>query len=311
MEKLGLVVIDEQHRFGVEQRAQLIKKGKAPHILTMTATPIPRTIALTLYGDLDLSVLTEMPQGRKKIKTWVVPWHKRTAAYDWIKDQIKPPEEQGKQTKTQAFIVCPLIEESDKESMKDIRAATAEFERLEKEVFPKLKLGLLHGRIKTKEKDKVINKFRDKKLDILVSTPVVEVGIDIPQATMMMIEAADRFGLAQLHQLRGRVGRSDKQSYCLLFTSTKDKQSLQRLRAMQKYNSGFKLAEIDLKLRGPGEIYGLRQHGFSNLKIASFSDTDLINQTKRAGEKIVNQLSRFPLLKERLKKYKIRDIEPN
>ncbi len=308
LDQLGLVVIDEQHRFGVEQRAQLIQKGKAPHLLTMTATPIPRTVALTLYGDLDLSVLDEMPHGRKQVKTWVVPWQKRAAAYDWIKEQINTP---AGGTKSQAFIVCPLIETSKKESMKDIKAATHEFERLRKTVFPQLKLGLLHGRLKSKEKEKTLNQFKEKKLDILVSTPVVEVGIDIPSATIMLIEAADRFGLAQLHQLRGRVGRSAKQSYCLLFTSRKSNQELKRLKAMQKYHSGFKLAEIDLKLRGPGEIYGLRQHGFSQLKIASFTDTDLIEKTKLWAQKIVKKLAQFPLLKEKIKKDKIRNIEPN
>jgi ATP-dependent DNA helicase RecG len=304
IDNLGLVVIDEQHRFGVEQRAKLIKKGKAPHLLTMTATPIPRTIALTLYGDLDLSVLEEMPRGRKKIKTWVVPWQKREAAYDWVKKQIK-------KNQSQAFLVCPLIEASDKESMKDIRAAAAEFSRLTNQVFPQFKLALLHGRLKTKEKEKIVNQFKNKKLHLLVATPVVEVGLDMPQATIMIIEGAERFGLAQLHQLRGRVGRSDKQSYCLLFASQKDKESRQRLQAMQKYHSGFKLAEIDLKLRGPGEIYGTSQHGFINLKIASFADADLIEKTKKAGEKIIPHLNQFPLLKGKIKKDRIKQVEPN
>ena len=303
LDKLGLVVIDEQHRFGVEQRAKLIRQDKTPHVLTMTATPIPRTIALTLYGDLDLSVLDEMPPGRKAVKTWVVPWYKREAAYDWIETQIKKSG--------QVFIVCPLIEESLKESMKDIKAATAEFERLSAKVFSKLKLGLLHGRMKAGEKEKIINDFKDQKLDIIVSTPVVEVGIDIPNASIMMIEAADRFGLAQLHQLRGRVGRSHKQSYCLLFTSIKNKSVLKRLYAMQKYNSGFKLAEIDLKIRGPGEIYGTKQHGFINLKIASFSDSLLIEKTRIAAAKITNKLKTYPLLHKKLKNYTIKSIEPN
>jgi len=304
LDNLGLVIIDEQHRFGVEQRAKLINKGKSPHILTMTATPIPRTIALTLYGDLDLSVLDEMPPARKEIKTWVVPLEKRLSAYHWISKQIK-------KERCQIFIVCPLIEQSDKESMKDIRAATVEFERLSKKIFPDFKLGLLHGQMKTKDKDKIINDFRDEKLDILVSTPVIEVGIDIPNATIMMIEGADRFGLAQLHQLRGRVGRSNKQSYCLLFTSTKDKENRKRLAAMQKYISGFKLAEIDLQLRGAGEIYGTQQHGFANLKIASFTDNVLMEKTSIAAKKIIPQLNQFPLLQEKLKTYTIKLIEPN
>ncbi len=312
MENLGLVVVDEQHRFGVEQRAKLIKKGRAPHILTMTATPIPRTIALTLYGDLDLSILDEMPAGRKQTKTWVVPWEKRYAAYNWIKEQVNPPAASRRSgEKAQAFIVCPLIEESDKESMKDIRAATAEFERLAKQIFPDLRLGLLHGRLKAQIKEKIITDFKKRKLDILVSTPVVEVGIDIPSATIMMVEAAERFGLAQLHQLRGRVGRSDQQAYCLLFTSQKDKESLKRLKAMEEYHSGFKLAEIDLKLRGPGEIYGTKQHGFQKLKIASYHELKLIEKTKFWAQKTVNKLSLFPLLKAKLKKDKIKNIEPN
>jgi len=304
LSNLGLVVIDEQHRFGVEQRAKLIKKGKAPHILTMTATPIPRTIALTLYGDLDLSCLDEMPKGRKQIKTWVVPWHKRNAAYEWIKKQIK-------KEKSQAFIVCPLIEQSEKESMKNIKAATVEFEHLSQQVFPQLKLDLLHGRIKSSKKDNILADFKNKKIDVLVSTPVVEVGLDIPSATIMMIEGADRFGLAQLHQLRGRVGRSAQQSYCLLFTSQKDKENLKRLKAMEQNYSGFKLAEIDLKLRGPGEIYGTQQHGFSQLKIASYTDIKLIEKTRLWANKIVTKFNQFPLLKQRLKKYTIKDIEAN
>lgn len=303
-ENLGLVIIDEQHRFGVEQRAKLISKGKTPHVLTMTATPIPRTIALTMYGDLDLSVIDEMPPGRKQTKTWVVPPHKRKDAYQWIERKIK-------QEKFQAFIVCPLIEASDKESMKDIRAATAEFNRLKKEIFPTLRLGLLHGRLKTKEKEIIIDKFRGNKIHILVSTPVVEVGIDIPNANIMLVEASERFGLAQLHQLRGRVGRSDKQSYCLLFTSQKNQQSLKRLQAMQQHHSGFQLAEIDLKLRGAGEIYGTKQHGFIALKIASFSDAALIQKTKNAALGISTLINQYPLLKRKIKNYTMKLVEPN
>jgi len=303
-ENLGFVVIDEQHRFGVEQRAKLIKKGKAPHLLTMTATPIPRTIALTMYGDLDLSVLDEMPKGRLTIKTWVVPKQKRAAAYQWIEKQVKDNQ-------SQAFIVCPLIEESEKESMKDIKAAKAEFEKLSRAIFPNLKLALLHGRIKSKEKETIFKDFQDKKTDLLVSTPVVEVGIDIPNATVMMIEASERFGLAQLHQLRGRVGRSSKQSYCLLFTEKKHGGSIRRLQAMEKNHSGFELAEIDLKLRGPGEFYGIHQHGWQKLKIASFSDSDLIIKTRKSAQKVINQLNQFPPLKEKLENYTIRLVEPN
>jgi len=299
---LSLVIIDEQHRFGVEQRAKLAKSGEAPHVLTMTATPIPRTIALTLYGDLDLSVIDEMPPGRMKVKTWVVPPVKREAAYEWIRKHVKNTDEQ-------AFIVCPLIEES--ETLKSVKAVTVELEGLSKKVFPDLRLGLLHGRLKSKEKDEVVEKFRQGNLDILVSTPVVEVGIDIPQATIMMIEAAERFGLAQLHQLRGRVGRGKKESYCLLFTETPIGRPLQRLKAMEKSHIGMELAEIDFKIRGPGEIYGTAQHGFPDLRVASFTDLELIQKTRQAAEETVGKLSKFPVLQEKLKQFTQASIAPN
>jgi ATP-dependent DNA helicase RecG len=300
-EKLGLAVIDEQHRFGVEQRAKLVKKEGAPHILTMTATPIPRTIALTLYGDLDLSVLDEMPSGRKQVKTWVVPPVKRKNAYQWIRKRVKDTDEQ-------AFIICPLIEES--ETLQSVKAVTVEYEQLSKKIFPDLKLGLLHGRLKVKEKDKAIDQFRQGKLDILVSTPVVEVGIDIPQATIMMIEAADRFGLAQLHQLRGRVGRSAKESYCLLFTELSRGKAIQRLKAMEKIYLGMELAELDLKLRGPGEIYGTKQHGFPDLRVASYTDLNLIRKTRQAAEEVADQLGQYSLLSKKLKAQEAM-VEPN
>ncbi|MCJ7792865.1 MAG: ATP-dependent DNA helicase RecG [Candidatus Marinimicrobia bacterium] len=302
--QLGLVVIDEQHRFGVKQRGELIKKNRAPHVLTMTATPIPRTIALTLYGDLDLSLLDEMPPGRQKIKTWVVPPQKRAAAYQWIRGQVK-------NKKDQAFIVCPLIEESAVETMQSVRAATSEKQKLAKEVFPDLKLGLLHGRLKSQEKEKIVAQFRKGKIDILVATPVVEVGLDIPTATVMLIEAAERFGLAQLHQLRGRVGRSGQQAYCLLFSESLSRTSIKRLKALEKINTGSELAELDLKLRGPGEIYGTQQHGFFNLKVASFSDLVMIKKTRGEAEKIIDQIERHPALQARLKEYTIKTIEPN
>lgn len=290
-EKLALIVIDEQHRFGVAQRAVLAEKGQgeAPHVLTMTATPIPRTIALTMYGDLDLSTLDEMPKDRMKIKTWVVPLQKREAAYKWIRERVKETDEQ-------AFIVCPLIEESEKETMKSVKAATAEFERLSKKVFPDLRLGLLHGRMKSQEKNGVMEKFKKGELDILVATPVVEVGIDMPNATIMLVEAAERFGLAQLHQLRGRVGRGSKQSYCLLFTDSQSGHVTGRLKALEKNLSGAQLAELDLKMRGPGEIYGTMQHGFPQLKIASFSDFELIKRARDAAEWAIDKLDSYPKL---------------
>jgi ATP-dependent DNA helicase RecG len=301
-DKLGLVVIDEQQRFGVEQRALIRSKGKNPHLLTMTATPIPRTIALTLYGDLDLSILDEMPHGRKIIKTWLVPPEKRTNAYSWIEKQIK-------ETKSQVFIVCPFIEES--ETMQTVKAASKEFENLQKNVFKNLKLGLLHGKMKSKEKEEVLGKFRDGKIDILVATPVVEVGIDIPNATIIVIEASERFGLAQLHQLRGRVGRGDKQSYCLLFTDSKSPQTIERLKAMEKHNIGAELAELDLRLRGPGEIYGTQQHGRKMLKIASFSDFDLIQKVRKEAEEIFPNLKSYPRLSEKLKTINLKKVSPD
>lgn len=284
-DKVALVIIDEQHRFGVEQRAHLVKKSGTPHILTMTATPIPRTVAMTVYGDLDLSVLKELPKGRKKVTTWLVPPQKRKGAYDWIRQQVKSKS-------SQVFWICPLIELSEKETMKDIKSVTTEFENLKK-TFSKLKLGLLHGRMKAKEKDSVLNSFKRGKTDILVATPVVEVGIDIPKATIMVIEASERFGLAQLHQLRGRVGRGETQSYCLLFANIKGSR---RLTAMTKTNSGFELAELDLQIRGPGEIFGLKQSGFPQFKAASWSDTKLIAQAKEVAEQATNKPEQYPSL---------------
>jgi len=284
-EKTALVVIDEQHRFGVAQREQLVKKsGKktfVPHILTMTATPIPRTIALSLYGDLDLSTLKEMPQGRQKITTWVVPSSKRMAAYQWIESQIT-------NFKSQAFIICPLIEEGQTETTISVKSAKKEFTHLQK-VFSGLKLDLLHGKLSANQKNEVIAKFKKGNTDILVTTPVVEVGLDIPNAAVMLIEGTERFGLAQLHQLRGRVGRGSVKSYCLLFTDSETPKVLIRLSAMQKNLTGFELAELDLHLRGPGEIYGVRQHGFPELKIASWQDIDLIKLAKQTAEVLASQ----------------------
>jgi len=297
-DKVALVVIDEQHRFGVKQRSFLIRKASekktAPHTLTMTATPIPRTVALTVYGDLDLSVLDELPPGRKPVTTWLVPPQKRDAAYKWIEQKIT-------NDKVQAFIVCPLIEESFVESMQQVRAATSEYQKL-KSVFKKQKLGLLHGRLKEKEKDKVINDFKKAKTDILVSTPVIEVGIDISNANIILIEGAERFGLAQLHQLRGRVGRGDRKAYCLLFTESKGAKVRQRLSFLQKKNSGFELAELDLKLRGPGEIYGIKQHGFPELKIASWQDIDLIKKAKKIAQEVIENPKNYAYFLKKINK---------
>ncbi len=271
---LQFVVIDEQHRFGVEQRKELRSKGTNPHLLVMTATPIPRSLALTVFGDLDISVIDEMPAGRQPINTHVLRPQERERAYTLIRGQIKAGR--------QAFIVYPLIDESEKV---DARAAVDDFETLSKEIFPDLKLALLHGRMKPGEKDEVMLKFRDRQYDILVSTTVVEVGVDIPNSTVMLIEGADRFGLAQLHQLRGRVGRGADQSTCLLIPTHEDATENARLQAMVSTNSGFELADLDLKIRGPGEFLGTRQAGFaSTLKMASITDVPLIEKARTQAQ---------------------------
>jgi ATP-dependent DNA helicase RecG len=276
-DNVGLIIVDEQQRFGVEQRTILRNKAKVPHFLTMTATPIPRTVALTLYGDLDLSVIDELPIGRKPIKTHVVPSKKRADAYQFIKNKVLEGD--------QVYIITPFIEPS--ETMETVKAAVVEFERLKKEIWPDLRIGLLHGKLKSREKEQIINDFKDHKIDILVSTSVVEVGMDVTNATIMVIEGAERFGLAQLHQLRGRVGRGEKESFCLLFPTQEDSQTISRLKNMERTNNGLELAELDLKIRGSGEIFGTRQSGRFELKIASFSDLTLIEKTREAAKNIL------------------------
>ena len=304
-EHLGLVVIDEQQRFGVEQRAVLREKGKHPHLLSLTATPIPRTIALTLYGELDVSVIDELPGGRKKIKTWVVPEHKRANAYKWIDSRIS-------KTIEQAFIICPLIDES--ETLGSIKAVKNEYERLSKTVFPHLRLALLHGKLKPNEKNLILTEFKEEKYDILVATPVVEVGIDIPTATIMVIEGAERFGLSQLHQLRGRVGRGSMESYCLLFMGNFNPHSKERLDVMQNIHDGMKLSEIDLRNRGAGELYGTAQHGTTTFKIADLSDLQMVTNTHQLAIKLLDidpSLMAFPLLHERVNTYTINSVTPD
>jgi len=276
--KLGLAVVDEQHRFGVAQRSALRQKGFNPHVLVMTATPIPRTLALTLYGDLDLSVIDELPPGRQTIKTRWLKSAQRTSAYAFLNRQVA----EGRQ----AFIICPLVEESEAIQAK---AAVAEYERLSKDVFPDLKLGLIHGRLSAAEKDGVMHKFRAGELDILVSTPVVEVGIDVPNATVMLVESADRFGLSQLHQFRGRVGRGSQQSYCMLLAENPSEIGRARLDLIEKIQDGFELAEEDLKLRGPGEFFGTRQSGLPDLRMAKLSDVKLLELARAEAIRLFEQ----------------------
>ncbi len=293
-ENIGFVIIDEQHRFGVKQRNQLLDKNKVPHLLSLTATPIPRTVALTLYSEIDISAINDMPPGRKPVKTFVVSKQKRANAYAWIKDRIKIGE--------QAYIVCPLINPRDPDQVLDeVKAVKTEFDYLRQYVFPELNLGLIHGQLKSKDKDEVIQQFSAKKIDILVATPVIEVGIDIKNATIMMIEGAERFGLASLHQLRGRVGRGDQQSYCLLFPTNQSSNSIDRLKQMEKYNNGLKLAEVDLKMRGPGNLYGTQQSGYIDLKIASLHDTEVIKEAHFAAKQLLKndpELHQLPHLKQ-------------
>jgi len=268
--KLGLAVIDEQHRFGVLQRSALRQKGFNPHVLVMTATPIPRTMALTLYGDLDLSVIDELPPGRQVVKTNCLEPQYREKAYSFLHRQVS----NGRQ----AFIICPLIEESE---VLEAKAAKTEYERLSREVFPDLKLGLLHGQMPGNEKEEVMRHFRAGELDILVSTSVVEVGIDVPRASVMMVEGAERFGLSQLHQFRGRVGRDKEQGYCLLIPEKLSPEARERLRLMEKVHDGFALAEKDLEIRGPGEFFGTHQSGLPDLKLAKLTDLHSLELARR------------------------------
>lgn len=337
-DNLGLVIIDEQHRFGVKQRSALqrgstqIKKTQiiadnirenprlngnqresatksVPHFLSMTATPIPRTLALSFYGDLDISILDEMPLGRLPIITKLVDSTKRQEAYDFIRQQIL----QGRQ----AFVICPLIEEKIKnqtsntkktQNLFDIEKKTVikEFEKLSKQIFPDLKIGLLHGKMSAKEKEETMQDFSVGKINVLVSTSVIEVGVDIANATIMMIEDAEHFGLAQLHQFRGRVGRSEHQSYCLLFSHSLSEESKKRLKIMEECADGFKLAEKDLEIRGPGELVGINQSGLPDLKMASLTDIILVKKVRSIAEKIIDQgLEKYPELLKKLAENKV------
>jgi len=306
--KLALVIIDEQHRFGIEQRMNLARKQNfSPHLLSMSATPIPRTLALTIYGDLDLSLIKEMPKGRKKIITKIIPPEKRGETYDFIGKEVKSGR--------QIFVICPRIEPGAKKglgeeqsslahgqefSWAEVKAVKEEYKKLSKDIFPDLNVAMLHGKMKVEEKEKVLKSFKNGRTDILVSTSVIEVGIDFANATIMMIEGANKFGLAQLHQFRGRVGRGEHQSYCFLFSESL---SNPRLRAMTISQDGFELAEKDLKLRGPGDLTGQRQWGLPDFVMASLKDIDLVEKTRMAAKEILRkdpELKNFPLLREKL-----------
>ncbi len=292
-QQLGLVVIDEQHRFGVEQRARLQQKGQNPHVLTMTATPIPRTLALTLHGDLDVSQMDELPPGRKPIQTTVLSGKERMQAYDLFRREIA----QGRQV----YVVLPLVEESEK---LDLKSAIDEHQQLQEQVFPEFQVGLLHGRMSSAEKDDAIRRFRNNESQILVSTTVVEVGVDVPNATVMLIEHAERFGLSQLHQLRGRVGRGASQSFCLLMSSSKSEASRQRLKVMEQSQDGFFIAEMDLRFRGPGAVLGTRQSGLPDFALASLvDDQEVLDLARQAAEKVIAKdetLNQWTLMREEL-----------
>ncbi len=311
--KLALVVIDEQHRFGVAQRAHLVKnKDIVPHLLSMTATPIPRTLALTIYGDLDISIIKEKPKNRQKIITKVIPATERAAAYQFMRAEVKKER--------QVFVICPRIEISDpKKEIKgkdgqskmnvlwqDMKAVEEEYKKLSELIFPDLKVAMLHGKMKAPEKQSIMTRFKEGFTDILVSTSVIEVGVDVPNATVMMIENADRFGLAQLHQFRGRIGRGEHQSYCLLFSTTDNQTINKRLKALVDCDDGFLLAEKDMAIRGPGEFFGTGQSGLPDLAMASLSNVELIKKARAEARTMLKDnpsLDKYPLLKTRLDRF--------
>ncbi|MDO6354133.1 ATP-dependent DNA helicase RecG [Caloramator sp. CAR-1] len=274
---LALVITDEQHRFGVRQRATLINKGYNPHVLVMTATPIPRTLALFMYGDMDISVIDQLPPGRQKVETYFVRPNMREKVYDFVKKEV----EKGRQ----AYVICPLVEESEKLEAESVLEMA---ENLKNNFLKYNKIGILHGKMSASEKDEIMKKFKNNEIQVLVSTTVVEVGVNVPNATIIVIENADRFGLAQLHQLRGRVGRGNYKSYCILVADAKTDDAIERMKIMTKTNSGFEIAEKDLELRGTGEFFGTRQHGLPELKVANlFKDIDILMQTKEVARELI------------------------
>jgi len=275
--KLGLVITDEQHRFGVRQRAALKEKGQSPHMMVMSATPIPRTLALMLYGDLDVSIIDELPPGRKPVKTYHVPSSMKNRVLDFIRRQAADGR--------QAYMVCPLVEESD---VIDSQSAVELFDSLRNGELADLKLGLLHGRMKPYEKEQTMEAFASGQIDVLISTTVIEVGVNVPNATLMVIENAERFGLAQLHQLRGRVGRGAHQAYCILIADAKTKEVYERMKIMTKTNDGFEIAEKDLQLRGPGDFFGVKQHGLPEFRIVNLlRDMDMLNEVDLAVDRVL------------------------
>lgn len=277
--RLGLVITDEQHRFGVRQRARLSLKGENPDLLVMTATPIPRTLSLVLYGDLDVSLVDSLPPDRKPIKTYVVDERMRERVYNFIRKNIA----EGRQ----AYIVCPLVEDSD---TMDVESATGLVEKIRDDALRGLRVGLIHGKMKSAEKDDIMRRFTRGELDVLVSTTVIEVGVNVPNANIMVIENAERFGLAQLHQLRGRVGRGPYQSYCILFNQSTSDIARQRMEIMARSNDGFVIAEKDLELRGPGDVFGVRQHGLPEFRIANlYRDMDVLKDVQKAVREIISE----------------------
>ena len=296
--RLGLIIADEQHRFGVAQRAALAAKGAAegaPHVLVMSATPIPRTLALIIYGDLDVSVIDQLPPGRTPVETYIIREDKRERMYNFVRQQVA----QGRQV----YLICPAVEDNPDAALPgeehpalNLKAVTSYAAQLQRDIFPDLRLGVLHGKLRPREKETVMAAFAKGEIQVLVATTVVEVGVDVPNASLMIIENADRFGLSQLHQLRGRVGRGKHQSYCVLVTATRNPESMQRLRVLSSTTDGFRIAEEDLKLRGPGDFFGSRQHGLPQLKIADLAgDTRLLTQAQQAAREL---LSKDPALQE-------------